>query len=454
MVGQEFISLFQSFNEGHRLCLEDFADRLNLFTVLLFLLSCLIISAKQYVFNFISCYTPVEPSGGAFKDYVSNFCWVHGTIPFRPNEPLPSTDAEWNLYDQHRRITYYQWVPFVLGLQCILFYLPHIIWQTVCTARAGGDIFTLLASARQAAADDRQTRQNKVARVADFLEDMIEEQRCDRRGPRTQLVNKMYENCGLCLMSKRMGTCLLMSYLAIKILIVVNSALQLYLIQCFLGFSGNDVPSADGPIQDNQPTDQNYKISDDHQGFAFGWTLINYIRTGREWPMTLLFPRVAYCRVPSIRVVGGDNAYTAQCALPINMLNEKLYIFLWFWICFLLAVTCGSLLLWLLRTASPFHRRRFVRRYLRAHKLQLPKGALGVSTLRDFVDVYLGRDGVFLVRMIAINGGQVVASEVVITLWKNHLDRMAMQMPLNPCLEETAAMVTDSKEPMTDIGYV
>nr|VZH99357.1 unnamed protein product [Spirometra erinaceieuropaei] len=262
MVGQEFISLFQSFNEGHRLCLEDFADRLNLFTVLLFLLSCLIISAKQYVFNFISCYTPVEPSGGAFKDYVSNFCWVHGTIPFRPNEPLPSTDAEWNLYDQHRRITYYQWVPFVLGLQCILFYLPHIIWQTVCTARAGGDIFTLLASARQASADDRQTRQNKVTRVADFLEDMIEEQRCDRRGPRTQLVNKMYESCGICVMSKRMGTCLLMSYLAIKILIVVNSALQLYLIQCFLGFSGNDVPPADGPIQDNQPTDQNYKISE------------------------------------------------------------------------------------------------------------------------------------------------------------------------------------------------
>ncbi|VDL95246.1 unnamed protein product [Schistocephalus solidus] len=585
MVGQEFINLFQSFNEGQRLCLEDFADRLNLFTVLLFLISCLIISTKQYVFNFISCYTPVEPSGGAFKDYVSNFCWVHGTIPFRPNEPLPSTDAEWNLYDQHRRITYYQWVPFVLGLQCILFYLPHILWKTVCTARAGGDIFTLLASARQAVSEDRQTRQGKVARVADFLEDMITEQRSDRKpsflfqahflfpqpslfpngrniptvgateitgihrnvdntdipctpsapailtaiatptttnnippalpdfscphftsrigllghlrihrteagepGPRTQAVNKMYDYCGLCVVSKRLGTCLVMSYLGIKILIVVNSALQLYLIQCFLGFSGNDVPLTDGLIQDSQSTHQNYKIKvpgqpflclklsvlisivkkyhlkikdkthfslgDNHWGYAFGWTLINYIRTGREWPVTLLFPRVAYCRVPSIRVVGGDNAYTAQCALPINMLNEKLYIFLWFWICFLLTITCGSLLLWLLRIASPFHRRRFVRRYLRAHKLQLPVGALRVNALRDFVDLYLGRDGVFLVRMIAINAGQVVASEVVNTLWNNYSNRMTMQMPPIPSFEETTALATDSKEPMTDIGYV
>ncbi|VDN18053.1 unnamed protein product [Dibothriocephalus latus] len=109
MQGAEFIGHFQSFNQGQHFCLEDFADRLNLLTVFLFLISNVIISTKQYVFNFISCYTPVEPSGGQFRDYVSNFCWVHGTIPFRLNESLPSTDAEWDLYDKHRRISPDKW---------------------------------------------------------------------------------------------------------------------------------------------------------------------------------------------------------------------------------------------------------------------------------------------------------------------------------------------------------
>ncbi|BHF61116.1 hypothetical protein SprV_0100408700 [Sparganum proliferum] len=432
MVGQEFLDLFQKFRTSAYLSLEDFADRLNLFTVIIFLISCLFISTKQYVFNSISCYTPVEPSGGAFKDFVSDFCWVHGTIPFRPNEALPTTDAEWNRYDQSRRITYYQWVPFMLGLQCILFYLPHILWQTVCTSRAGGDIFTLIGAAAKAAVDDRNTRLIKVNGVAEFLEDMIEDHQTSRRGRRAQIVDNLYDHCGLCVVSKRMGTCLVISYLAIKLLIAVNSALQLYLIQCFLGFTGNYAQPVEKLGKTGKEAASTYELSDYPHGYNFGWTLLNYIRTGREWPHTLLFPRVAYCRVPGIRTVGGDNAYTAQCALPINMLNEKLYIFLWFWICFLLAVTCGSLLLWLLRIVSPFHRRRFVRRYLRAHKLQTPRESRLSCLLDEFVDIYLRRDGIFLVRMIAINAGHVVASEVVTVLWKNYLQRTELSMPPLP----------------------
>lgn len=105
MVGKEFIDLFKSFQVGSNLAVDDFADRLNLFTVLIFLICCIFISTKQYVFNSISCYIPVEPSGAAFKDYLSNYCWVHGTIPLRLDEKMPSTPDEWNLYDKYRRIS-------------------------------------------------------------------------------------------------------------------------------------------------------------------------------------------------------------------------------------------------------------------------------------------------------------------------------------------------------------
>ncbi len=76
---------------------------------------------------------------------------------------------------------YYPWVPFVLGLQCILFYLPHLIWEAICNSRAGGDVFSLVQAANKAASGDRADRKRQVSRVAEFLEDMITTHIADRR---------------------------------------------------------------------------------------------------------------------------------------------------------------------------------------------------------------------------------------------------------------------------------
>ena len=105
MVGKEFIDLFRNFQTNSNLTVDDFADRLNLFTVLILILCTFLISTKQYVFNSISCYIPVQPSGSEFKNYLADYCWVHGTIPLRPDERMPSTPQEWDLYDKYRRIS-------------------------------------------------------------------------------------------------------------------------------------------------------------------------------------------------------------------------------------------------------------------------------------------------------------------------------------------------------------
>lgn len=42
--------------------------------------------------------------------------------------------------------------------------------------------------------------------------------------------------CGICVVSKRLGTCLVFSYLAVKIITIINAIMQVYLIQRFLGF--------------------------------------------------------------------------------------------------------------------------------------------------------------------------------------------------------------------------
>lgn len=41
-----------------------------------------------------------------------------------------------------------------------------------------------------------------------------------------------------------MGTCLVWSYIALKIVIIMNAALQLHLIQVFLGFTGHYIKPA------------------------------------------------------------------------------------------------------------------------------------------------------------------------------------------------------------------
>ncbi|VDL18509.1 unnamed protein product [Hymenolepis diminuta] len=423
MVGKEFIDLFRSIQQGSNLSVDDFADRLNLFTVVLLLLCTILISMKQYVFNSISCYIPVSPSGSEFKNYVTDYCWVHGTIPLRPDEEMPTTTEEWNLYDKYRRITYYQWIPFMLGLQCISFYLPNVLWEIICNCRASGDIFTLIQAAKKAASGTRNDRKKEVERVAEFLEDMLDNHKCPRRGKQARVVDKMYHNFGICVMSKRLGTRLIWSYMILKALIILNAALQLYLIQVFLGFTGHYLkPATIESVIEGKPK---YTFEKSEQGYSFGWAIAQYIRSGQEWPQTLLFPRVSYCRVPSIRLVGGENAYTAQCALPINMLNEKIYIFLWFWIVFLIIITAISLTLWIIRMLSPFRRYRYIARFLRvcrvedeAKRLVEPRGKR--TQLQHFVDVHLRQDGVFLIRMLALNVGDILAADVVGVMWKNY----------------------------------
>ncbi|KER30325.1 hypothetical protein T265_03269 [Opisthorchis viverrini] len=508
----KFIDFYNSIAYTNRVAIEDFADQLNLFTCILFLITAILISARQYLLNAISCYIPVKPAGENFNNYLTDYCWVHGTIPLRADERTPSTEQDWDLYDATRRITYYQWVPFVLGLQCILFYIPHIAWQAVCAQRSGGDLFALVKSAAEAATSERGAREKQVKRVAEFLEDMIDGQRdCHRPSARRRLEHRAYEMCGICVVSKRLGTCLVFSYLAVKVLTIVNAILQVYLIQRFLGFyadgssghksmelgktydsDGAGVNALQERRMDREPTKAVYsgwlrQLKNDGRvlrtpsylitlrralfsfpnskgrnprvvvvpnenenlnGFGFGLTVANHIRQGRDWPETILFPRVAYCRVPGIRLVGVENTYTAQCALPINMLNEKIYIFFWFWIMFLIGACVLSLCIWLVRMVIAPRRKDFIKRFLRIKGVLSRQGTqIGRADLDDFIDVYLRRDGVFLVRMLALNAGEVITAEIVTVLYNNYVKHIEEHEATSSVEDEKAALASKENPP-------
>ncbi|CAN8010856.1 unnamed protein product [Ixodes pacificus] len=75
--------------------------------------------------------------------------------------------------------------------------------------------------------------------------------------------------------------------------------------------------------------------------FLFGSDVVRWQRQARPElanPMVVMFPRVAMCSFAKYGDSGAIENREAICVLPLNVLNEKLFLFLWFWYAGLLVV--------------------------------------------------------------------------------------------------------------------
>lgn len=185
---------------------------------------------------------------------------------------------------------------------------------------------------------------------------------------------------------KRSGVYLVLLYFAVKKLYIVNCFLQLSIMRHFLGA----------------------------KDLAFGLTLLSNLLQGRTWEHSGYFPRVAWCDLQRY-TVGTNIMHSIPCVLPVNMLNEKIYIFLWFWIVFGIIIIVFSMILWMTRMFITKNRRIFVKKYL----IMLDSIKEGERRLAHmFINNFLRHDGVFLLRMIANNAGELVAAEVIAEVWR------------------------------------
>lgn len=55
-------------------------------------------------------------------------------------------------------------------------------------------------------------------------------------------------------------------------------------------------------------------------------------------PMVFIFPRVTKCLFHKYGAGGSIQKHDALCILPLNIINEKTYIFIWFWYIILLVL--------------------------------------------------------------------------------------------------------------------
>ncbi|GMR32873.1 hypothetical protein PMAYCL1PPCAC_03068, partial [Pristionchus mayeri] len=104
------------------------ADRLNTrITVVLLAISSALLGTAHVWGQPITCWTPAQfqPHWSVFVDQFKSrrFCYTHGTyfVPFEAD--LTQNTDERRKYE----INYYQWVPYILAVQAVLFCIPHLL---------------------------------------------------------------------------------------------------------------------------------------------------------------------------------------------------------------------------------------------------------------------------------------------------------------------------------------
>lgn len=82
----------------------------------------------------------------------------------------------------------------------------------------------------------------------------------------------------------------------------------------------------------------------DGEFFSYGWRVMKFSDTPQEQrfdPMVYVFPRVTKCIFHKFGASGSIQKHDSLCILPLNIVNEKTYIFIWFWFIILAVMLVG-----------------------------------------------------------------------------------------------------------------
>lgn len=150
-----------------------------------------------------------------------------------------------------------------------------------------------------------------------------------------------------------------------------------------------------------------------------GVKLINDLSSGIDVHSgSRIFPRVTMCDF-DIRQMSNEHKYTIECALPINLFNEKIFIFLWFWLVAMTLLNFLSLIAWI-SALFAMNRTSYVKKYLCISE-RMRRTRLDKKHLKCFTELYLRQDGVFAIRILSKNTNDVVVAEIVCKLWDHFI---------------------------------
>ena len=369
---------------------DDLADRLHHRYTVIILISCVVVvSSTQYVGSPIHCWCPAYFTGN-HQEYTNKYCWLSNTY-YLEADTIPGQRGS-----TKTRIGYYQWVPVVLLVQALLYHMPCVVWR-VCADRSGININNLVEAAETIQNALYPERRDKTIKYMIRHFDHYLEYQKEYRGGCCVLVKHMISKYACLICGNRYGNYLVGLYIFTKFLYIGNVVGQIFLLSAFLGTEYEE----------------------------YGYSALADLLSARRWRASDTFPRLTLCDF-RIRQMGTVHPHTVQCVLPINLFNEKIYIFLWFWMVFVCGATLLSLARWIWVLMFRYSRVRYIRKHLMVMKKLKKRDEDEWRLSFRFSERYLRQDGVFVLKLVAKNSTDLVVADIVSALWENY-----RQKPMN-----------------------
>jgi len=280
-----------------------------------------------------------------------------------------------------------------LAFQALLFYAPRLLWR-LANWHSGLRILDVIQRARSTVKEGKGGKELKEREGKTFEEigehftrrHDFQKAKNTRRHRDHDQDSKLWKRRSHWF-SGLWGVYVTALYLFVKLLFLCNTLLQFAMLKRFLGFK------------------------DSFWGYEVLFNLIN----GEKWHTSGHFPRVTNCDVPVLKM-SGLQKYTFQCVLSINMINERIFVFLWWWLLALAICSMFNMIYWLYISFMPGSNEDFIKKYLGYNDYKAEP-----SQVHDFVRNDLELDGMTLLRMIADHCGEEPTAGIVKCLWKvNH----------------------------------
>lgn len=283
----EIVRPLRAFLRHHALDSTNTIWRLHSrFTVLALVFFTILLSARTYFGGPIEC---ISTATDTVRANMNNFCWILGTfISKDPNFVFSSWDfieighqmgeipKEQRLYQK-----YYQWVPFLLAIQAFLFSFSKHLWRFY----EGGQLSTLCNGLMC------------ILRPADWTG-----------------VRKFDTLHYLATESRRKHANYAFVFFGCECLNFLIVLLNMFIMNfIFGGFWNSYEPAVRALLSLDMNT----------------WATYN----------SLVFPKLAKCDFHYIGPSGSRQVMDGLCLLPHNIVNEKIFAFLWLWFIVLAIVT-------------------------------------------------------------------------------------------------------------------
>lgn len=266
------------------ICIDNNIFRLHYkATVIILVAFSLIVTSRQYIGDPIDCIVDEIP-----LNVMDTYCWIYSTftIPNRLGGRIgkdvvqPGVSSHVEGEDDVKYHKYYQWVCFVLFFQAMFFYLPRYLWKTW---EAGRLKMLALDLTCPIISDD-----NKKDRIRLLLDYFHTNLHCQN----------FYA----------------IRFMICEVLNFVNVVAQIYFVDYFLDGEFSTYGSDVIKFTELEPED-------------------------RADPMARVFPKVTKCTFHKYGPSGSVQKFDGLCVLPLNIVNEKIYVFLWFWFILLTVLT-------------------------------------------------------------------------------------------------------------------